>query len=89
MKSSLNPGENIPAPTLSLLKGVSPEYFHYQDSDRELFRNKLRSFVPPDAFDVHAHIYDIRHILPVSDGNTPSLIMDAASAEIDHRQLLS
>lgn len=36
----------------------------HQDAsvDRELFERLLRDFMPPGAFDVHAHLYDLRHI---------------------------
>ncbi|MDA1137132.1 MAG: aminotransferase class III-fold pyridoxal phosphate-dependent enzyme [Planctomycetota bacterium] len=38
--------------------------FTVNDSDRELFKKELRGFVPPGAFDAHAHVYDLRHISP-------------------------
>lgn len=34
------------------------------EADRELFDRKLRSWMPPDAYDAHAHLYDIRQMLP-------------------------
>lgn len=33
-------------------------------ADRELFDRLLGDFVPPDAFDTHAHLYDLRHLVP-------------------------
>ncbi len=38
--------------------------FRYGDEDRELFEHKLADFVPDDVFDVHAHLYDLRHLAP-------------------------
>lgn len=38
----------------------------YRDADRELFDRLLRDFVPPDAFDAHAHLYDLRHLAPTA-----------------------
>ncbi|MCA9214935.1 MAG: aminotransferase class III-fold pyridoxal phosphate-dependent enzyme [Planctomycetales bacterium] len=35
----------------------------YRDSDRDLFRTTLYDFVPPNAFDAHAHLYDLRHLV--------------------------
>jgi glutamate-1-semialdehyde 2,1-aminomutase len=35
-------------------------------ADRELFDRKLRNWMPPDAFDAHAHLYDCRHLVPGS-----------------------
>lgn len=57
--------------------------FHYGDADRALFDRFLRDFVPPDSFDAHAHIYDLRHIAPdAADADF------AASPEIDHDVLV-
>ncbi|MDP6360051.1 MAG: hypothetical protein QF473_33360, partial [Planctomycetota bacterium] len=39
-------------------------HFVVHPSDRELFQKHLHSFVPPGAFDAHAHVYDLRHISP-------------------------
>ena len=43
---------------------VDPGRWVVKYADRELFDRKLRSFVPPDIFDVHAHLYDCRHLAP-------------------------
>jgi glutamate-1-semialdehyde 2,1-aminomutase len=37
-----------------------PATFEVSAADRELFDRRLRGFVPPDAFDAHAHLYDLR-----------------------------
>jgi glutamate-1-semialdehyde 2,1-aminomutase len=36
-------------------------------ADRELFDHELRSWMPPGAYDVHAHLYDLRMLVPQSD----------------------
>ncbi len=36
--------------------------FQDASADRELFDRLLRDFVPPGAFDVHAHVYDVRQL---------------------------
>lgn len=38
--------------------------FEVTQADRALFETHLRSFVPPNAFDAHAHLYDLRHLSP-------------------------
>ena len=43
------------------------DLFRTEDADRELFDRKLRSWMPPNSFDAHAHLYDLRHIV---DGST-------------------
>lgn len=40
-----------------------PTCFEITDTDRQLFDRLVGDFVPPDAFDAHAHWYDLRHIL--------------------------
>jgi glutamate-1-semialdehyde 2,1-aminomutase len=55
----------------------------YPDSDREAFQRDLREFVPPDAFDVHAHLYDLRHLVPAAEAEF------AGPPEIGHETLLS
>lgn len=39
-----------------------PARFEITAADRELFAQKLGGFIPPNAFDAHAHWYDLRHI---------------------------
>jgi glutamate-1-semialdehyde 2,1-aminomutase len=41
-----------------------PAQFRTTEHDRELFEKHLASFVPPDAFDAHAHWYDMRIFAP-------------------------
>ncbi|MFO1095479.1 MAG: amidohydrolase family protein [Planctomycetaceae bacterium] len=43
----------------------SPMY-RTDDADCELFDRKLRSWMPPGAYDAHAHLYDLRHLVPGS-----------------------
>ena len=38
--------------------------FEVRPEDAELFQSHLRSFVPPEAFDAHAHFYERSHIGP-------------------------
>lgn len=57
--------------------------FEYTDADRALFDRFLKSFVPPDGFDSHAHIYDLRHLAPkATDADF------AGRPEIDHDVLV-
>jgi glutamate-1-semialdehyde 2,1-aminomutase len=65
-----------------LLRYADAHRFRYTDSDRELFDKHLLSFVPPNAFDAHAHLYDLRHLVPQETAEF------AGSAEIDHDVLL-
>ena len=53
------------------------------DADRGLFDRQLREFVPPNAFDVHAHLYDLRHLRP----ETP-VDQFLGSPRIDHEALV-
>lgn len=48
----------------AFLRGLDSANFSYNDRDRELFRNQLQNFVPPDAFDAHAHLYDLLQLAP-------------------------
>ncbi len=43
-----------------VLRGADVHRVRYLDSDRGLFDKFLRDFVPPGAFDSHAHLYDLR-----------------------------
>ncbi len=38
---------------------VAAGHFEVTDYDRQLFENHLRSFVPPDIFDAHSHLYRV------------------------------
>jgi glutamate-1-semialdehyde 2,1-aminomutase len=66
-----------------LLRFADAHRFRYTDSDRELFDKHLRAFVPPNAFDAHAHLYDLRHLVPQAKSNE-----FAGSPQIDHDVLL-
>jgi glutamate-1-semialdehyde 2,1-aminomutase len=48
-------------------------------ADRELFARRLRDFVPTDAFDAHAHLYDLRHF-DVPAAKTASADLDTQHA---------
>lgn len=53
-----------------LLRFADVHRLRATEADRRLFEERLRSFVPPNAFDAHAHLYDLRHLCPQasSDG---------------------
>lgn len=51
---------------MSLRNFADPTRCPITPADLELFQSKLGGFVPPNAFDAHAHWYDLRHI--VDDG---------------------
>jgi glutamate-1-semialdehyde 2,1-aminomutase len=53
----------IPA-AFPLLRYSDAFRFEYTDADRELFNKFLKDFVPPNSFDSHAHLYDLRHLIP-------------------------
>ncbi|MHC4875909.1 MAG: aminotransferase class III-fold pyridoxal phosphate-dependent enzyme [Planctomycetota bacterium] len=46
---------------------ADPSRWSIGPEDLELFQRRLSSFVPPDAFDAHAHWYDLRHIVTDDD----------------------
>jgi glutamate-1-semialdehyde 2,1-aminomutase len=71
-----------PLPTPSFTSFCDPSRFDYRDEDRDQFAARFANFVPPDSFDAHAHIYDLRHIVPADEA-----IGDAA--EVDHRRLVA
>ena len=50
----------------SLRDFADPSRWSITPADLKLFESKIGDFVPPDAFDAHAHWYDLRHI--VADG---------------------
>ena len=41
---------------------TDPARFEISAADIELFEQKLGGFIPPNAFDAHAHWYDLRHL---------------------------
>lgn len=67
-----------------LLSSADPGRHQYADSDRTVFDTHLRDFVPSNAFDAHAHLYDLRHIVPTSVHSQIS-----GSPEVDHSVLVS
>ena len=50
---------------------LDPEFFGITPADQELFETKIGDFVPPNAFDAHAHWYDLRHLLEVEPEDGP------------------
>ena len=62
MKRGLQPG---------LRDFADPARFDITSADRELFEQKLGNFIPPNAFDAHAHWYDLRHILETDTEGSP------------------
>jgi glutamate-1-semialdehyde 2,1-aminomutase len=72
------------APPASVLRYADVHRFRYSDEDRELFDSHLRSFIPPGAFDAHAHLYDLRHLAPQA-----SFADFGGRPEIDHDVLLA
>ncbi|MBD3673145.1 MAG: aminotransferase class III-fold pyridoxal phosphate-dependent enzyme [Planctomycetaceae bacterium] len=54
------------ADTFPVLNSADVFRFPARDEDRRLFERLLQDFVPPDAFDAHAHLYDLRHLAPAA-----------------------
>lgn len=54
-------------PASSILDFADPDRWRVAASDRRLFDSKLAEFVPADAFDAHAHLYDLRHLDATAD----------------------
>ncbi|TWT60766.1 3-aminobutyryl-CoA aminotransferase [Rubinisphaera italica] len=52
---------------MSLFDFVDPARWRIIDRDLDLFASKLGNFVPTDAFDAHAHWYDIRHLVDTGE----------------------
>ncbi|MCA9215860.1 MAG: amidohydrolase family protein, partial [Planctomycetales bacterium] len=46
---------------------ADPSRWAIGPEDLEVFDRRLRDFVPPDAFDAHAHWYDLRHLVTNDD----------------------
>lgn len=66
----------------TLVNFCDPSLFDYREQDLELFERQFASFVPPNSFDSHAHIYDVRHVLTADEDN------QSARPEIDHAYLV-
>ena len=71
--------EILPSPRHPILLSADVYRFRYGEADRELFEECLLDFVPADAFDAHAHLYDLRHLVP--DAGEEDF---AGPPEIDH-----
>ncbi len=56
---------------MSLRDFADPARWSVTPSDLELFETKVGDFVPPDAFDAHAHWYHLSHIVDEPDADTP------------------
>lgn len=67
-----------------ILRGADVHRVVYQEADAALFNKFLRGFVPPTAFDAHAHLYDLRHLAPAA-----TQADFAGKPEIDHEVLVS
>src|SRR4051812_15952002 len=55
--------------------------------DRELFERHLAGFVPPDAFDVHAHWYTLSGLFPGHDDASPDRADDRVGAAVYREQM--
>lgn len=42
---------------------LDPDCFQMPEQSLAFFERHLAKFVPPDAFDAHAHLFDLRHLL--------------------------
>ena len=70
-----------PKPQPSAVDQFRPASHAVTSRDRELFERHLASFVPPDAFDVHAHWYTLSKLFPENasiDATTPDDRIGAA-----------
>ncbi len=56
---------------MSLRDFADPARWSVTPSDLKLFETKVGDFVPPDAFDAHAHWYHLSHIVDEPDADTP------------------
>ena len=56
--------QEAPQAITRVAKMANANTFKTTDADRELFERELRDFVPPGAFDAHAHLYDLRLLSP-------------------------
>ena len=73
-----------PASAYPILNFADAYRCHFSAADRQLFDRFLRDFIPPPHFDAHAHIYDLRHLVPLAQ---PADF--AGSPEIDHDVLVN
>lgn len=66
-----------------VLRAADVHCVRYLEGDLELFERFLLDFVPLNSFDAHAHLYDLRHLVPEAQ---PADF--AGSPQIDHDVLL-
>ena len=57
---------STPAAKVNFGGDLGTPAYRTDEADRELFDRKLRDWMPPNAFDAHAHLYDCRHLVPGS-----------------------
>jgi glutamate-1-semialdehyde 2,1-aminomutase len=81
---------STPSTAHPLLQAADVHRCRYSEADRDLFDRFLRDFVPPNAFDAHAHLYDLRHLAAATRGaNATPLAEDFAGPPgIDHDVML-
>ncbi len=58
---------------LVLRQVVDPSCFEIPPESAAFFRRHLASFVPPNFFDAHAHLFDLRHLLAAEEVERASL----------------
>jgi glutamate-1-semialdehyde 2,1-aminomutase len=78
---------STPPQTPSPVEQFRPSRHVVTPSDRELFERHLASFVPPDAFDVHAHFYTLSALFPGRDDAPPDRPGDRIGAAVYREQL--
>ena len=66
-----------------LLRAANVHALSCEEADREIFGRRIGSFVPPDSFDFHAHLYDLSHLLPQL---SPEQLPDPTA--VDHSTLV-
>ena len=55
----------------ALLRTADPRTNEVSSADRGLYKQLVGDFVPPDAFDAHAHLYDLKHLVPEAEFKAP------------------
>ncbi len=76
--------DTIPPIRHPVLRAADVHRVAYRQRDRDLFRTSLSDFVPSNAFDAHAHLYDLRHLVRDATQND-----FAGSPSIDHNTLVN
>lgn len=54
------------AKKIFLYSDTGTDLYRLEAEDRALFDGKLRGWMPPNSFDIHAHLYDLRMLSPGS-----------------------